>query len=169
MMNRGGNIKQVIERYADETSKEMLRDLMDIIGNFVEDMSRNHPHEVETLMRDIHSIVEPFMYDEDARVHLRDIRNEDGTRGAHWTKTQTDEMARKYGIDTHSDKYNDWDFHTAMNLAYATMYHRDFRDDHYVSLAKTFWLDDKDWNKNGRAQPGKVKWYVNNKTKYLRQ
>lgn len=168
-MNRGGNIKHLIERYADESSKEMLRDLMDIIGNFIEDMSHQHPREVEALMRDIKSTVEPFMYDEDAHASLRDVRNSDGSRGPHWTKAQTDEMARKYGIDLNSEKYNDWDFYTALNLAYSKMYHRDFRDDHYVSLTKNFWLDDRDWTKNGRSHPGKVKWYLNSKYKYLGQ
>ena len=144
-----------------------MMELSDILSNFIEDMRSRHPKEVETLMEDVKTTIVPYLSPEDADEHLKRLVNEDGTTGPHWTKAQTDDVARKYSVDLTTSKFNDWDFYTAMNLSYSDMYNRDFQIEHYVSIAKSFWLDDKDWKKDGKWVPGKLKWYLCEKCEYL--
>lgn len=160
-------LKELIIEHAQNNPVGTMIEVAGIISNFVEDMRLKHEMEVEALMHDIRTTVVPYLCEEEAREKLKTIINEDGTKGAHWSKTQTDDAARKYGVDLTTYKFNDWDFYVALNLSYSDMYNKDFGVEHYVSIAKSFWLCDKDWVKDGKWIPGKVKWYLCAKCEYL--
>lgn len=161
-------LKELLMEYAENNTKETMIELANTISNFIEDMRTKHEIEVEALMNDIKTTVVPYLFEDEAREALKKLVNEDGTTGPHWSKSQTDDVARKYGIDLTTHKFNDWDFYTAMNLTYSDMYNRDFQTEHYVSISKSFWLCDKDWCKDGKWLPGKLKWYVSSKCEYLK-
>lgn len=79
-------------------------------------------------------------------IWISELINEDGTKGAYWTKSETSEVARNNGIDFYNITEDDW--YMAMNMVYS-----DYSDiakkygvdsvSFYVDLAKQ-WLWDKD-------------------------
>lgn len=74
--------------------------------------------------------------------------NEDGTTGAHWTLSETNQVAKNNGIlFTH---YNEYDFNYVMNMIYSDYYGAVSNDTNmYFRMAKKF-LEDKD-AKEGKA------------------
>lgn len=74
--------------------------------------------------------------------------NEDGTAGAHWTLSETNQVAKNNGIlFTH---YNEYDFNYVMNMMYSDYYGAVSNDTNmYFRMAKKF-LEDKD-AKEGKA------------------
>ena len=79
---------------------------------------------------------------------LKDLHNEDGTIGKHWTIEQTNSVAKQY--DIHFDKFNEYDWNYTMNMIYSDYYGYVSNDiQTYVKLSKAF-LYDKD-SKEGKA------------------
>jgi hypothetical protein len=62
------------------------------------------------------------------------MQNKDGSRGPHWSKSQTDVYAGAF------DK-NDW--YVVLNMMYSDYYNSKFDTSTYIDLAKD-WLSDKD-------------------------
>lgn len=78
----------------------------------------------------------------------KDMVNEDGTKGAHWSLEQTNNVARSNGIEF--DTFNEYDWNYVMNMMYSDYYGAVSNDTNmYVKLAKKF-LEDKD-SKEGKA------------------
>lgn len=79
--------------------------------------------------------------------------NEDGTKGAHWSLSDTTMVARNNGIVF--DKFNEYDWNYVMNMMYSDYYGSVPNETSvYVKMAKKF-LDDKD------ATEGKaLKYYI---------
>lgn len=78
---------------------------------------------------------------------LKEMKNEDGTRGAHWTKEQTTPFAKSHGIVLNED-VDETIWNLVMNIMYsdncktAKKYGVD-KPDYYADLAKD-WLEDED-------------------------
>lgn len=70
------------------------------------------------------------------------MKNEDGTVGAHWTLEQTNSVAKSNGVSF--DKFNEYDWNYVMNMIFSD-YYGAIPDDlnYYVKLSKRF-LEDKD-------------------------
>jgi len=72
------------------------------------------------------------------------LKNEDGTRGPHWTMDQAKQVMAQKEIDG-----SPWEFWAALNATYSDLC-KMFKKygintvDAYVDFAKAFWLDDKD-------------------------
>ena len=83
----------------------------------------------------------------------KDMINEDGTIGAHWTLEQTNNVAKQYGVTF--NHYNEYDWNYVMNMIYSDYYKVIPNDiQSYIKFAKAF-LDDKD------AKDKAFKYYYN--------
>ena len=77
-----------------------------------------------------------------------DMTNEDGTKGAHWTLDQTNQVARQYGIEF--KHFNEYDWNYVMNMIYSDYYGAVSNETAtYYKMAKKF-IEDKDAHK-GKA------------------
>lgn len=81
--------------------------------------------------------------EETAHEWMENLRNEDGTKGPHWTKEQTTQVMKQKGIDC--DPVEFW---VAMNAMYSDYFNVAKKMnvnnvDFYVNMAKAF-IDDKD-------------------------
>ena len=75
----------------------------------------------------------------------KNMINEDGTVGPHWTVDQTSSVAKSNGIAF--DEFNEYDWNYVMNLLYSDFYGAVSNDTNtYAKMAKKF-LMDKDANK----------------------
>ena len=83
----------------------------------------------------------------------KDMINEDGTIGAHWTLEQTNNVAKQYGVTF--NHYNEYDWNYVMNMIYSDYYKVIPNDiQSYIKFAKAF-LYDKD------AKDKAFKYYYN--------
>jgi hypothetical protein len=84
---------------------------------------------------------------------MSEMKNEDGTKGKHWSLEDTNNVAKQYSIDF--VKYNEYDWCYVMNMIYSDYYGSVPNDlSVYVKMAKKF-LEDKD------ASEGKaLKYYL---------
>lgn len=91
----------------------------------------------------------PHFNEEYAMKAVSNMKNEDGTTGAHWSLEQTTSVAMQYGINLNSGKYNKYDWFVTMNMFYSDYYKavigmtNSDNVKHYVELSKA-WLEDKD-------------------------
>lgn len=95
-----------------------------------------------------HSEMENYeISDQEIQMWLKEMENEDGTRGAHWTKEQTTPLAKSHGVILNED-VDDTIWNLVMNIVYsdncktAKKYGVD-KPDYYADLAKD-WLEDED-------------------------
>lgn len=78
----------------------------------------------------------------------KNMVNEDGTIGQHWTLEQTTQVAKQYNITF--DKFNEYDWNYVMNMIYSDYYGSIPNDTStYVKMSKAFIMD-KD-SKEGKA------------------
>lgn len=70
------------------------------------------------------------------------MTNEDGTTGAHWNLTDTNNLAKQIGISF--DKYNEYDWNYVMNMIYSDYFGSIPNDiSTYAKVARKF-IEDKD-------------------------
>ena len=84
---------------------------------------------------------------------LQGMVNEDGTRGGHWSLTDTNSVAKQYGIKFVN--FNEYDWNYVMNMIYSDYYGSVPNETSvYVKMARRF-IEDKD------AEEGKaLKYYL---------
>lgn len=108
--------------------------------NYDPSRSMNHKH-TESDMMDYE------ISDQEIQMWLKEMENEDGTRGAHWTKEQTTPLAKSHGVMLNED-VDETIWNLVMNIVYsdncktAKKYGVD-KPDYYADLAKD-WLEDED-------------------------
>lgn len=100
---------------------------------------------------DLYETLEMNLYEEMYGCHfnewllkkaLKNMYNEDGTTGGHWTLEQTSQVARQSGINF--DKFNEYDWNYVMNMIYSDFYGSVSNEaSTYVKMSKKF-LEDKD-------------------------
>lgn len=118
---------------------------------------------VKRIDEDVYEDIEMYLYKEVYGCHfnkwllekaLKEMVNEDGTTGGHWTLEQTNNVARSNGIEL--SKYNEYDWCYVLNMIYSDYYGAVQNDiSAYVKLAKKF-LEDKD-GVEGKA----LRYYLN--------
>ena len=117
---------------------------------------------VKRIDEDVYEDIEMYLYREVYGCHftkwmlekaLKDMVNEDGTVGGHWTVEQTTMVARSNGISF--TKFNEYDWNYVMNMIYSDYYGVVPNETNtYVKMARKF-LEDKD------AEEGKaLKYYL---------
>lgn len=134
--------KHLIKSASDEQLREFVDDALGMIKE------TNH---------DLYETLELHLYKEMYGCHfnewllekaLKNMINEDGTTGCHWTLEQTNSLAKQYTITF--DKFNEYDWNYVMNMIYSDYYGAISNEvSSYVKLAKAF-LMDKD-AKEGKA------------------
>lgn len=73
---------------------------------------------------------------------LSTMENEDGTKGGHWTVSDTNSVAKQYGIPF--TDFNEYDWNYAMNMVYSDYYGIVPNElSSYVKIAEKF-INDKD-------------------------
>lgn len=111
---------------------------------------------------DIYEDLELYLYKEIHGCHFtewlvekatKDMINEDGTSGRHWTTDQTTSVAKQNGIIF--EHFNEYDWNYVMNMIYSDYYGAVSNDlSSYVKLSRKF-LEDRD------APEGKaLKYYI---------
>ena len=91
----------------------------------------------------------PHFNEECAQKVVNSMKNEDGTKGAHWSLEQAMTLAQQYGVNFSNEQFNKYDWYVALNMIYSDFYKAVVtitNSDHiryYVELAKA-WLKDKD-------------------------
>lgn len=81
---------------------------------------------------------------ETAESWVENMKNEDGTTGAHWTMEQTEQVRKQHGLDC--DPVEFW---AAMNAAYSDLskFAKKYNTNtvsYYVDFVKSFWFNDQD-------------------------
>lgn len=81
---------------------------------------------------------------ETAETWVEHMRNEDGTKGAHWTMEQTEQVRKQKNLNC-----DPLEFWVAMNAAYSDLSkvakkHNANTIDYYVDYVKAFWFNDQD-------------------------
>lgn len=78
---------------------------------------------------------------------VSNMKNCDGTIGAHWDIEETTEVASQYGVSFKDTSYNKYDWYVALNMVYSDYYRAvtsiNGSDKCYIELAKD-WLNDPD-------------------------
>lgn len=106
------------------------------------------PHTGETLtfpmQHKMHKAKGERLDKETAEEWVENMKNEDGTTGAHWTMDQTEQVRRQKNLDC--DPVEFW---VAMNAAYSDLVkiakkYNVNNMDYYVDYVKTFWFGDHD-------------------------
>ena len=106
------------------------------------------PHTGETLtfpmQHKMHKAKGERLDKETAEEWVENMKNEDGTTGAHWTMEQTEQVRRQKNLDC--DPVEFW---AAMNAAYSDLVkiakkYNVNNMDYYVDYVKTFWFGDHD-------------------------
>jgi len=117
---------------------------------------------VKRIDEDVYDDIELYLYKEVYGCHFtkwllekatKELVNEDGTTGAHWTIEQTTMVARSNGIDFKN--FNEYDWNYVLNMIYSDYYGSVPNETStYVKMARKF-LEDKD-AENGKA----LKYYL---------
>lgn len=112
---------------------------------------------VKRIDEDVYDDIEMYLYKEVYGCHfckwllekaVKQMRNEDGSTGPHWTLDQTTSVAKNNGIEfVH---FNEYDWNYVMNMIYSDYYGSVPNETTmYVKMARKF-LEDKD-AKEGKA------------------
>lgn len=125
---------------------EQLRDFAD---NALSMLKETNPHTYNDLELYLYKeIYGPHFCDWLVEDATKNMINEDGTTGAHWSVEQTTSVAKQHNITF--DTFNEYDWNYVMNMIYSDYYGAVSNDSSaYVKLAKAF-LMDKD-AKEGKA------------------
>lgn len=71
---------------------------------------------------------------------LKNMANEDGTKGAHWSLEQTNNVAKNNGVTF--EHFNEFDWNYVMNMMYSDYYKSGGNNTgFYAELAKAFLMD----------------------------
>lgn len=124
-------------------STELMNKLTDELDEIVSKMEEYHPEMYWEFIYDLHSAVYGCHFDdESAEFAVSEMVNEDGTKGAHWSLSETTSVANSNSI--RFEKFNEYDWYYALNMIYS-----DFcktvgdNTSMYVMLAKD-WIMDSD-------------------------
>lgn len=144
-------IEDKVKRTNKLSSQEVhyVNILTKTLDNLKDIMEDYYPEEIEETKSHYHKDSRSNVYDE----WVSNMTNEDGTRGAYWSKMETTEVARNNGITFDTISEDDW--YITMNMIYsdyssiAKKYGVDSIS-FYVDMAKQ-WLWDKD-TKHGKCK-----------------
>lgn len=139
---------KLLDEMMKSGKREDYEKMAKLFGESLEKMKEYNPQAYEEMEEAIYCMVHGYHFNEhNYRKALDGMINEDGTRGAHWTLDETNQVLRKFGIRM-TDDYNEYDFCYAMNMMYSDHYAtaKKFNVntvDFYVELALDF-LEDED-------------------------
>ena len=127
-------------RLLEEATHEQLKSFL--YEQFAE-LKRTNPEIYQEMECDLYeSIHGPHFTDWKYEWAVKDLENEDGTKGPHWSAQDIAMLAKQKGVSF--ERFNEYDLAFAMNMAYSD-YYGAVPDtvDSYFKIAKAF-LEDKD-------------------------
>ena len=128
--------RKMLEEATHEQLKTFLYDQFD-------ELKRTMPEIYEDMEEELYEHIygchfTPWKYD----CAVKELKNQDGSTGPHWTVQQIVDYAKSHAI--HFGPYNEYDFSYVLNMLYSDYYGAvPDNAESYFKLAKAF-LDDKD-------------------------
>lgn len=127
------------------------REIFCIIEDVMSEIKRKHPGYYAPIEKKFSSLIEEDCIDQYAARHFVDnLKNEDGTIGAHWDSANVKRIMEEY---PKLQEFSLWSVYVAINMIYSDYYMPKFDTKTYAELAYKF-LCDKD------ARADKLKWYM---------
>ncbi len=123
--------------------KATMLGLTKMIDEHLLELEIAHPKYYWDFIGELHELVYGEHFDEGMAIWaVSQLKNEDGTMGAHWTETDTSSVAASEGISF--DKITRWDWYYVLNMIYSDYYGVIGGDTSmYFKLAKA-WVMDSD-------------------------
>lgn len=137
------NFKILTEAASKKTNSiELIHEITDILDEHFELMKIEHPKHYWETMMELYEVIEgPHFTEETSKYAVSMFENQDGTKGEHWSMSDTKNVALSNGVSF--DKFNDCDWYYVLNLMYSDYYSTIGSNiPVYISLAKD-WLTSK--------------------------
>lgn len=141
------SFKDLVFNYGRDGDTDSMEKLTHKIDWFVEKVKEKDPELVSHFLMKVDLLLNPCFTKETAEYAVSCMENKDGTKGEHWTYSDTTDVLKDLGYD-----FNEADWYYVLNMMYSDYYKSGRSDDTYFELAHDF-LDDKD------APEGKAKRY----------
>lgn len=142
----------LMEEYAENSTREQMEDLADLTDDFVEDVSKMQPELAKNYLADAKEILCPYMSEEEAKKFVNELENIDGTKGAHWnTPSDVFAAAERFGIPLETKRYRKWDLFAAINMIYSDFYDEEKPDSMYIKDGYRF-VSDPDFKRIGKMK-----------------
>lgn len=136
----------LIDKYGKGASNEKMKDLTNIISEFLAPMKKVHKEKYWSFMRDVFGLLNDNHYDSEFAEH--DVKNIEYVdiqgvkhKGEYWTFEQAEEAMKKVQLPQDANKY---DWYVALNNTYADTC-KVLDDEQIIKLACQFWFKDQDW------------------------
>ena len=128
--------KQLVKHASEEQLKEFVQDVLSML-------KETHHDLYEELEDHLYKMIYGCHFNEWMLYHAtKNMVNEDGTKGPHWTIEETNKVARSNGVMFSS--FNEYDWNYVMNMVYSDYYGSIPNDPvAYAKVAKKF-IEDKD-------------------------
>ena len=127
--------RKIIEDIVEQSNPHTMKKLGCIFTEMLDELKLTDYEKYKQLEFKMYCMVYGKHLTEDvAKNWVKSMVNKDGTKGEHWTITQTSQYAGKHDV-------NDW--YAAMNMVYSDYYNPKFDNNVYVELANDY-LNDND-------------------------
>lgn len=141
------SFKELVYEYGRDGDTDSMEKLTEKVDWFVRKVEEKDPELVKHFLMKVDLLLNPCFTKEAAEYAVSCMENKDGSKGEHWSYSDTTDVLKDQGYDF---KEPDWYF--VLNMMYSDYYKSGRSDDTYFELAHDF-LDDKD------APEGKAKRY----------
>lgn len=134
----------------DASSKDpkTMEEITEILDVMLTDMEVEHPKLYWETINDIYVLVKGMIFDEQtAKYAVSCFDNEDGTKGEHWTLTDTTSVANSVGVVFDKD-ITQYDWYFVMNMMYSDFYKVFGSDTNMYAQISKAWINDKDGGKH---------------------
>lgn len=112
----------------------VVMEMLDCIKRYDKEMYEDYENEIYFMLNGYHF---NEMLLEKALISMENV---DGSKGAHWSLSQTKDVMQRNRMS--SDKFNEYDFNYVMNMMYSDYVNALGReDDNYIQLSKAFLMD----------------------------
>ena len=137
--------KKMVATAVASNDPSLMNNINDVIDEFLCETECECSHCYWKLIRRLHCAVYGPHFDEKmAKYAVSQMMNDDGTKGEHWTPTNTLAVANSSNIVFTSTTFNEWDWYFTLNMMYSDYFkYLASNTDAYVNLAKLY-LNDAD-------------------------
>ena len=137
------NFKHLIKEFSELSSPEIMRAWGEVLEDLMEELEE-HDEELywEFYKKFYLKTFGPHLRWDTLNKWVKNMKNEDGTTGEHWSLAETTQVATKYNVDFSHFTKEEW--YAVLNMVYSDFFGA-IPDsiDSYVKLAWK-WLEDKD-------------------------
>lgn len=127
---------KLVNDYAADSSVETMKRLTRKVDWFVEKVAEKDPELVEHFMMKVDLLVNPHFTKKTAEYAVSQMKNKDGTTGAHWSYEQAVNAMKDEGWD-----FNEADWYYTLSMMYSDFYNPGRSDSDYIEMARDFLAD----------------------------